>query len=72
MANNKQTNNPQPQTRNKPVVPRGRALRRTDADLDEMCSAKNMEALADEAAEEFREDAPREYSKLLDAKKKEK
>jgi hypothetical protein len=56
----------------KKVVPRGQALERSDADLDEMCSAKNMEALADEAAEEFREGAPREYSKLLDAKQKEK
>lgn len=56
----------------KKVVPRGKALERTDDELDEMFSAKNMEALAEEAAEEFEADAPREYSRILDTEQKDK
>lgn len=52
----------------KPVVPRGKPLIRTDEEIDEMCSAEAMEALAEESAEDFRENAPSNYKGLLDTK----
>jgi hypothetical protein len=51
----------------KPVTARGNAIDRTDEELDEMCSAEAMMALADEAAEDWRENAPRDFKNLLDA-----
>ncbi len=52
----------------KPVVPRGKAIERTDEELDEMTSAEAMEALMNDAAEDFRENAPKGYETLLDSK----
>lgn len=53
----------------KPVVPRGKAIERTDEELDEMTSAESMEALMGEAAEDYRENAPKAFENLLDGEK---
>ncbi len=48
------------------VVPRGEALRRTDAELDDMTSAAATEKLAEGAAEDWLAHAPRPFTRLLD------
>jgi hypothetical protein len=48
-----------------PVTARGKAIRRTDDELDVMTSAAAMEALAEDAAEDFEENAPKKYKGLL-------
>lgn len=50
------------------VVARGQAPAHTDDELDEMTSADAMEALAEDAADDWRENAPKSKSTLLDAK----
>ena len=52
------------------VVPRGKALRRSAKQLDEMTSPEALEALAEEAQEDWRENAPKRFKGLLDAEEK--
>lgn len=54
----------------KKVAPRGKALRRTEKQLDDLTSAAAIESLAEEAQADFRENAPRAYKTLLDSKEK--
>ena len=51
------------------VAPREKAIQRTDAELDDMTSADAMEKLANEAADDWRENAPENYATLLDPRK---
>ena len=55
------------QTPSNKVVPRGKAIERTDAELDDMTSAEAMEALAEDAANDWTQNAPRDYKTLLDS-----
>jgi hypothetical protein len=55
----------------KPVKARGKAIRRTEAELDEMTSAEAMEAFAEDAADDWRENAPKKFKTLLDGEKSE-
>lgn len=52
----------------KKVVARGQGIVRSDEEIDEMTSAEAMEALMDEAAEDWRENAPKPFRGLLDTK----
>lgn len=58
-------NNPETPEPKKPVVARGKAIQRTDAELDEMTSAEAMQKLAEGAAEDWELNAPRKFKKLL-------
>lgn len=58
------------QRKPKKVVARGKGIVRSDAEIDEMTSAEAMMALAEEAAEDFRENAPRGFETLLDGEVK--
>lgn len=51
------------------VVPRGKAIQRTDAELDAMTGADAMEKLAGEAAVDWQENAPSPFKTLLDGRK---
>ena len=51
----------------KRVVTRGRAIRRTDEEIEEMTSAEAMMELAEDAGDDWRENAPRDAKDLLDA-----
>jgi hypothetical protein len=53
------------------VVARGKGKVRTDAEIEEMTSAEAMEKIANEAAKDFEEHAPRNFRNLLKARKKE-
>lgn len=55
-----------PDTPKRPV-PRGRAIRWTDADLDAMTSPEALMAAQDEIAQAWRRDAPPEARGLIDA-----
>jgi hypothetical protein len=55
----------------KNVKPRGKAIRHTEAELDDMTSAEAMEALAEDAADDWRENAPKKFKTLLDGEKSE-
>lgn len=60
------------QTPSKPVVPqrivpRGKAIERTDAEIDDMTSAEAMEALVEDAANDWKDNAPKAFKTLLDA-----
>lgn len=50
------------------VAPRGRAIDRTEEELDEMTGAEAMEALMNEAAADWQENAPDKFKTLLDSK----
>lgn len=50
----------------KPVVPRGKALHRTPAEIAASCTPEAMAALAEEAAEDWRENAPRRFQTVID------
>jgi hypothetical protein len=52
----------------KNVKPRGKAIRRTDEELDAMTSADAMAKLAEDAAEDFEENAPKKFKRLLGEK----
>lgn len=51
----------------KPTKPRGAAIEWTDEELEDYCSAENMERLAQEAAADWRQNAPQKFKELLDA-----
>lgn len=54
-----------------PIKPRGKAIRRTEAEIDRMTSATAMRALVEDAVEDWRENAPSVFRELLDAEETE-
>lgn len=68
MPTNKKNESIKPVEPVQPRVPLGKAIVRTDEELDEMCSPEAMEALMGEAAEDWEENAPPGFKGLLNAK----
>lgn len=51
----------------RPRVPLGRAVRWSEEELERWLSGEGLERLAEEAAADWRENAPPRYKELLDA-----
>ena len=54
----------------KPVRARGRALRRTEKQLDEMTSVETLQSFVNEAREDWKGNAPKLFKTILEAEPK--